>query len=43
MVAEKKKIFLHMHSTILQRVKQFVNVKIINYEKIKYEKYQHTF
>ena len=32
---QKKLSFLQMHNTILQRVKQFLNVKLINIEKIK--------
>ena len=32
---QKKIIFLQMHNTILQRVKYFLNVKMINLEKIK--------
>ena len=32
---QKKITFLQMHDTILQRVKQFLNVKLINHEKMK--------
>ena len=32
MVTEK---FLEMHNTILQKVKKFLNVKMINFQKIK--------
>ena len=36
----KKIIFLQMHNTILQKVKEFLNLKMINLEKIKYQKCQ---
>ena len=36
----KKFFFLQMHNTILQRGKEFLNVKMINLEKIKKEKCQ---
>ena len=35
MVAEKKFFFLQIHNTILQRIKQFLNVNMINLEETK--------
>ena len=34
-IMEKKITFLQIHNTILQRLKQFLNAKMINLEKIK--------
>ena len=34
MVTEKN-FFLQVHNTILQRVKKFINLKMINFEKVK--------
>ena len=40
MVAENEKIFTQIYNTILKRVKKFLNVKMVNLEKIKQENCQ---